>query len=101
MLRDQEGSIISNQDLSHGPQPRKPHSRTRLRDPYSMRESVPRREPVSSARRNLWALFPPPAFCECRHRVLACCCIAVCRRPILMMPQGQRPHPRGPDRRSI
>jgi hypothetical protein len=47
------------------------------------------------------ALFPPPAFCECRHRVLACCCIAMCRRPILMMPQGQRPHPRGPDRRSI
>src|SRR2546430_17473013 len=32
MLRDQEGSIISNQDLSHGPQPRKPHSRARLRD---------------------------------------------------------------------
>src|SRR5947209_13770587 len=31
MLRDQEGSIISNQDLSHGPQPRKPHSRARLR----------------------------------------------------------------------
>src|SRR5262245_60715996 len=32
MLGDQEGSIVSNQDLSHGPQPRKPHSRARLRD---------------------------------------------------------------------
>jgi hypothetical protein len=32
MLRDQEGSIVSNQDLSHGPQPLKPHSRARLRD---------------------------------------------------------------------
>src|SRR5438034_485011 len=32
MLRDEEGSIISNPDLSHGPQPRKPHSRARLRD---------------------------------------------------------------------
>src|SRR5438034_11589870 len=32
MLRDEEGSIISNPDLSHGPQPRKPHSRARLRN---------------------------------------------------------------------
>jgi hypothetical protein len=31
-LRDQEGSIISNQELSHGSRPRKSHSRARLRD---------------------------------------------------------------------
>ena len=31
MLGDQEGSIISQQDVSHGSQPGKPHSRARLR----------------------------------------------------------------------
>ena len=30
--RDEEAPIIGNQDLSHGSQPRKPHSRARLRD---------------------------------------------------------------------
>jgi hypothetical protein len=30
MVRDQECSIISQKDLSHGPEPGKPHSRTRL-----------------------------------------------------------------------
>src|SRR5436190_15194641 len=45
--------------------------------------------------------FPSPALCERRHRGLARRGIAVCRRAVLMMPQRQRPHPRGTDRRSM
>jgi hypothetical protein len=41
--------------------------------------------------------IPPGDSTLSRPRVLL---LAVCRRPILMMPQGQRPHPRGPDRPS-
>src|SRR5262245_16659044 len=39
-------------------------------------------------------LLTPPALGECSHRGLATLSIAVCRRPVLMMPEGQCPHPR-------
>src|SRR6266404_1379299 len=39
-------------------------------------------------------LFPPPALCERCHRGLARRFVAVRRRAILMLPKGQRPHPR-------
>jgi len=39
-------------------------------------------------------LFPPPALRERGHRSLARCGIAMRRRAILMIPEGQRPQPR-------
>src|SRR5262249_44709820 len=44
-------------------------------------------------------LFPPPTPCECRHRGLARFGIAVCRRAILGVAEGQSPHPRRAHRR--
>jgi hypothetical protein len=41
---------------------------------------------------DLW-LFPAPAFGERRHRGLARRRIAVRRHPILVVPEGERPHP--------
>jgi len=41
-------------------------------------------------------LFPPPALCECRHGSLATLSIAVRGRPVLMLPEGECPHPFNP-----
>jgi hypothetical protein len=41
-----------------------------------------------------WISFPPPALSEGRHCRLACLGIAVRRRAIFVMPEGERPHPR-------
>jgi hypothetical protein len=38
-------------------------------------------------------LFPPAAPGECRHRGLASVRIAVCGRAVLMLSEGQCPHP--------
>jgi hypothetical protein len=46
-------------------------------------------------------LLPPPTLCECRHRRLARRLVAVRRRAVLMLPKGQRPQPRRPDRRGV
>src|SRR5262249_41421835 len=39
-------------------------------------------------------LLPPPALRECSHRRPARCSIAVSRGAVLMVAEGQRPHPR-------
>jgi hypothetical protein len=41
----------------------------------------------------------PPSFRECRHRSLACRCVAVRRRAFLVVAKDQRPHPRHSHRR--
>ena len=38
--------------------------------------------------------FPPPTLRECRHRGLARRLVALRRRAVLVMSEGQRPHPR-------
>src|SRR5262249_789163 len=40
-----------------------------------------------------FALFPPPAFRERRHRRLARRFIAMCERATFVMPEGECPHP--------
>src|SRR5215813_2556515 len=54
--------------------------------------------PLSSAST---ALFPPPALRERRHRGLARCGVAMGRLAILVMPEGQCPHPRHSDGRGV
>src|SRR5215471_7208266 len=44
------------------------------------------------------ALFLPPALGERRHRRLARLCVAVRRRAVLVVPEGERPSPRRPYR---
>jgi hypothetical protein len=44
-------------------------------------------------RRSASCLFAPPALGEGLHRSLATLGIAVCRRSVLVVPEGQRPHP--------
>jgi hypothetical protein len=44
-------------------------------------------------------LLPPPAFRECGHSSFARRSVAVRRRAVLMVPEGQRPRPRRSDRR--
>jgi len=46
-------------------------------------------------------LFPPPALRECRHRSLARGRITVGRHALLVMPEGERPHPQLADRRGV
>ena len=46
-------------------------------------------------------LLPPPALRERRHSCLARRLVAVCRRAILMMSKGERPHPRRAYRRGV
>jgi hypothetical protein len=46
-------------------------------------------------------LLPPPAFRECGHSSFARRSVAVRRRAVLMVPEGQRPRPRRSDRRGI
>src|SRR5262249_43342559 len=45
--------------------------------------------------------LPPPALRERRHRRLAVRGVAVGRRAVLVVPEGQCPHPRRADRRRI
>jgi hypothetical protein len=44
--------------------------------------------------------LPPPTLSEC-HGGLARRFVAVRRRAILMLPKGERPHPRRSDRRRV
>ena len=46
-------------------------------------------------------VLPSPALRERRHRGLARCFVAVRRRAILVLPEGERPHPRRADRRGV
>jgi len=46
-------------------------------------------------------LLPSPTLGERRHRGLARLLVVVRRRAILMMPKGERPHPRHAHRRRI
>jgi hypothetical protein len=41
--------------------------------------------------------LPPPTLCERRHCGLGRRLIAVRRRPVLVVPEGQCPHPRHAD----
>jgi len=47
-----------------------------------------------------YMLFPPPAFCECCHRLLAPRGVAVCRRAIPVITERERPRPRRARRHS-
>ena len=46
-------------------------------------------------------LLPPPVLRERRHSCVARRLVAVCRRAILMMSKGERPHPRRAYRRGV
>src|SRR5262245_25827101 len=46
-------------------------------------------------------LLPPPTLSERHHCGIARRLIAVCRRAVLVMAEGERPHPRRPDRRGL
>ena len=53
---------------------------------------------ASSSSPTLTALLPPPALSERRHRGLTCRLVAVRWLAVLVVANGQRPHPRRTER---